>query len=126
LFASLNIVRSIIDKLGRERISKLKIVGNEEVEKSLYGQLVHHKGILSGTNEELAKEAMKAGKPLSWADCHLFCNIYFFTADDWILKWSTTAFCSVSAQKQKIAEEVASMLKLSVSLDSSSSERLIQ
>lgn len=84
------IARSIIDKLGRERISKLKIVGNEEVEKSLYGQLVHHKGILSGTNEELAKEAMKA----------------------------------VSAQKQKIAEEVASMLKLSVSLDSSSSESL--
>lgn len=84
------IARSIIDKLGHERISKLKIVGNEEVEKSLYGQLVHHKGILSGTNEELAKEAMKA----------------------------------VSAQKQKIAEEVASMLKLSVSLDSSSSESL--
>ncbi|XP_011040346.1 PREDICTED: haloacid dehalogenase-like hydrolase domain-containing protein At3g48420 isoform X1 [Populus euphratica] len=84
------IARSIIDKLGHERISKLKIVGNEEVEKSLYGQLVHHKGILSGTNEELAKEAVKA----------------------------------VSAQKQKIAEEVASMLKLSVSLDSSSSESL--
>ncbi|KAG5230457.1 CBBY protein [Salix suchowensis] len=84
------IARSIIDKLGHERISKLKIVGNEEVEKSLYGQLVNHKGILSGTNEELAKEAMKAA----------------------------------SAQKQKIAEEVASMLKLSVSLDSSSSESL--
>lgn len=84
------IARSIIDKLGHERISKLKIVGNEEVEKSLYGQLVRHKGILSGTNEELANEAMKA----------------------------------VSAQKQKIAEEVASMLKLSVSLDSSSSESL--
>lgn len=84
------IARSIIDKLGHERISKLKIVGNEEVEKSLYGQLVHHKGILSGTKEELANEAMKA----------------------------------VSAQKQKIAEEVASMLKLSVSLDSSSSESL--
>lgn len=84
------IARSIIDKLGHERISRLKIVGNEEVEKSLYGQLVRHKGILSGTNEELANEAMKA----------------------------------VSAQKQKIAEEVASMLKLSVSLDSSSSESL--
>ncbi|KAJ6339403.1 hypothetical protein OIU77_007383 [Salix suchowensis] len=84
------IARSIIDKLGHERISKLKIVGNEEVEKSLYGQLANHKGILSGTNEELAKEAMKAA----------------------------------SAQKQKIAEEVASMLKLSVSLDSSSSESL--
>ncbi|KAF9668156.1 hypothetical protein SADUNF_Sadunf15G0099600 [Salix dunnii] len=84
------IARSIIDKLGNERISKLKIVGNEEVEKSLYGQLVHHKGILSGTKEELAKEAMKA----------------------------------VSAQKQKIAEEVASLLKLNVSLDSSSSESL--
>uniref|UniRef100_A0A6N2L6P0 Haloacid dehalogenase-like hydrolase domain-containing protein n=1 Tax=Salix viminalis TaxID=40686 RepID=A0A6N2L6P0_SALVM len=84
------IARSIIDKLGHERISKLKIVGNEEVEKSLYGQLMNHKGILSGTNEELAKEAMKAA----------------------------------SAQKQKIAEEVASMLKLSVSLDSSSSESL--
>ncbi|CAK7336925.1 unnamed protein product [Dovyalis caffra] len=83
-------ILSVIDKLGHERISKLNIIGNEEVEKSLYGQLVQNKGLLSGLNEEVAKEAMKAA----------------------------------SAQKQRIAEEVASMLKLKVAIDSSSSESL--
>lgn len=32
-----------------------------EVEKSLYGQLVLGSGLLSGIDEELAKEARKAG-----------------------------------------------------------------
>ncbi|XP_021596270.1 uncharacterized protein LOC110602956 isoform X3 [Manihot esculenta] len=87
-----NIARSIVDKLGHERTSKIKIVGNMEVEKSLYGQLVLGSGLLSGIDEELAKEARKA----------------------------------VSAEKQKIAEEVASMLKLSVQIDTSSTESLVK
>lgn len=40
-------------------------------------------------------------------------------------KGCVLAFGPVSAQKQKIAEEVASVLKLSVDIDTSSSERLI-
>ncbi|GAY33697.1 hypothetical protein CUMW_007640 [Citrus unshiu] len=84
------IARSVVEKLGSERISKIKIVGIEEVERSLYGQFVLGKGISSGVDEQLATEARKA----------------------------------VSAQKQKIAEEVASMLKLSVDMDTSSPESL--
>ncbi|KAH9747406.1 hypothetical protein KPL70_004706 [Citrus sinensis] len=84
------IARSVVEKLGSERISKIKIVGNEEVERSLYGQFVLGKGISSGVDEQLATEARKA----------------------------------VSAQKQEIAEEVASMLKLSVDIDTSSPESL--
>lgn len=84
------IARSVVEKLGSERISKIKIVGIEEVEQSLYGQFVLSKGISSGVDEQLATEARKA----------------------------------VSAQKQKIAEEVASMLKLSVDMDTSSPESL--
>ncbi|KAK9937087.1 hypothetical protein M0R45_013904 [Rubus argutus] len=82
--------RSIIEKLGHERISKLKIVGDKEMEQSLYGQLVFGKIFSSGVDEELAKEAMKA----------------------------------VSAEKQRIAEEVASMLKLNIEIDTTSSESL--
>ncbi|KAE8008268.1 hypothetical protein FH972_004797 [Carpinus fangiana] len=84
------IAGSIIEKLGHERISKVKIIGNQEVKQSSYGQLVSHEGLSLGLNEQLAKEAIKA----------------------------------VSAEKQKIAEEVASMLKLSVEIDTSSSESL--
>ncbi|KAL5773445.1 hypothetical protein ACOSQ2_013369 [Xanthoceras sorbifolium] len=84
------IARSVVEKLGYERTSKVKIVGNEEVEQSLYGQLVLGKRVPSGLDEQLAKEVKKA----------------------------------VSAQKQKIAEEVASMLKLSVDIDTSSPESL--
>lgn len=84
------IARSVVEKLGSKRISKIKIVGNEEVEQSLYGQFVLGKGISSGVDEQLATEARKA----------------------------------VSAQKQKIAEEVASVLKLSVDIDTSSPESL--
>ncbi|KAK5792397.1 CBBY-like protein isoform X1 [Gossypium arboreum] len=82
--------RSIVEKLGDERLSKIKVVGNEEVEKSLYGQLVFGKGMSSSLDEQLAKEARKAA----------------------------------SAEKQRIAEEVASLLKVSVNIDTSSSERL--
>ncbi|XVF40016.1 hypothetical protein PTKIN_Ptkin01aG0078700 [Pterospermum kingtungense] len=83
------IARSIVEKLGPERLSQIKVVGNEEVEQSLYGQLVFGKGI-SSLDEQLAKEARKAA----------------------------------SAEKQRIAEEVASMLKVSVNIDTSSSESL--
>ncbi|KAL6332888.1 hypothetical protein AAG906_019400 [Vitis piasezkii] len=84
--------RFIADKLGPERISKVKIVGNEEVEQSSYGQIILGigKGLLSGVDEQLAKEATKA----------------------------------VSAEKQRIAEEVASILKLKVEIGSGLHENL--
>ncbi|KAK8664520.1 hypothetical protein V6N13_084306 [Hibiscus sabdariffa] len=84
------IARSIVEKLGEERLSKIKVVGNEEVEKSLYGQLVFGKGVSSSLDEQLAKEARKAA----------------------------------SVEKQRIAEEVASLLKVSVNIDTTSSESL--
>ncbi|OVA12387.1 hypothetical protein BVC80_1795g30 [Macleaya cordata] len=82
------LARSIVEKLGPDRISKIKIVGKEETEGSFYGQLVLGKGASSGLDDQLAKEARKAA----------------------------------SAQKQRIAEEVASMLKVSVDIDTSSTE----
>ncbi|TVU48845.1 hypothetical protein EJB05_00124 [Eragrostis curvula] len=86
------ISRSVIEKLGPERTSKLKIVGKEEVEGSLYGQLVLGKGVASSLDEQLVKEAQKAA----------------------------------SVEKQRIAEEVASILKLSVDIKASeSSEKII-
>ncbi|KAI8524672.1 hypothetical protein RHMOL_Rhmol13G0166200 [Rhododendron molle] len=84
------IARSIVEKLGEHRISKIKMVGNDEVEQSFYGQLVLGKGVSSSLDEQLAKEARKAA----------------------------------SAERQRIAEEVASMLKLSVDIDTSSPESL--
>ncbi|CAK9182104.1 unnamed protein product [Ilex paraguariensis] len=73
-------------------MSKIKIVGHEDVERSFYGQLVLGKGVSSSLDEELAKEASKAA----------------------------------SAEKQRIAEEVAAILKLSVEIDTSSSERFLR
>ena len=66
-----NTVRSIIEKLGDDRMSKIKIVGHEDVERSFYGQLVLGKGVSSSLDEELAKEASKAGRiqVLSWFAC---------------------------------------------------------
>ncbi|KAK6284203.1 hypothetical protein POUND7_003155 [Theobroma cacao] len=84
------IARSIVQRLGHERFSKIKVIGNEEVEKSLYGQLVFGKAMTSSLDEQLAKEARKAA----------------------------------SAEKQRIAKEVASILKVSVDIDTSSSESL--
>lgn len=49
-------------KLGPERISKINIVGNVEVEESFYGQLVLGKGVTSGLDEQLVREAQKAGE----------------------------------------------------------------
>ncbi|EES17465.1 CBBY-like protein isoform X1 [Sorghum bicolor] len=86
------ISRSIAMKLGPERISKIKIVGKVEVEESFYGQLVLGKGVTSGLDEQLVREAQKAA----------------------------------SAEKQRIAEEVASILKLSVDITASeSSDKVI-
>lgn len=42
-------------------MSKIKIVGNVEVEKSFYGQLVLGEGVSSSLDEQLAKAATKAG-----------------------------------------------------------------
>ena len=50
-----------MEKLGDDRSIKVIIVGNKEVEQSLYGQLVSGKVIASGLDEELAKEAKRAG-----------------------------------------------------------------
>ncbi|KAI3466910.1 hypothetical protein Pfo_023573 [Paulownia fortunei] len=84
------VARSIVEKLGTDRMPKTKIVGDEEVKQSFYGQLVFGKGVSSSLDEQLAKEVSKAA----------------------------------SAERQRIAEEVASMLKLKVELNTSSSESL--
>lgn len=42
-------------------ISKIKIIGNAEVEQSLYAQLVFGKGVSASLDEQLAKEVAKAG-----------------------------------------------------------------
>ncbi|KAJ6846971.1 haloacid dehalogenase-like hydrolase domain-containing protein [Iris pallida] len=82
--------RSVIEKLGYDRISKVKIIGKEEVKGSFYGQLVLGTGVSSTLDEQIAKEARKA----------------------------------VSMEKQRVAEEVASILKLSVDIDTSPPESL--
>ncbi|CAH2046364.1 unnamed protein product [Thlaspi arvense] len=81
---------SVVELLGQERLSNVKVIGDSEVEQSMYGQLVFGKGVSSSLEEQLVKEVKKAA----------------------------------SAERQRIAEEVASMLKLSVDIDTSSSERL--
>ncbi|WMV15420.1 hypothetical protein MTR67_008805 [Solanum verrucosum] len=83
-------VRSIIEKLGKDKMAKIKIIGIEEVKRSSYGQLVLGEGVASDLGEQLAKEARKA----------------------------------VSAEEQRIAKEVASILKLTVDIDTTSSEGL--
>ncbi|XP_078178254.1 haloacid dehalogenase-like hydrolase (HAD) superfamily protein isoform X1 [Carex rostrata] len=80
--------RSLIEKLGQDRVSKVKIVGKKEVEESFYGQLILGKGLSSSLDEKLLKEATKA------------------------------AFM----EKKRIAEEVASILKLSVDISTPPSE----
>ncbi|KAL0407570.1 UNVERIFIED_CONTAM: hypothetical protein Slati_4070900 [Sesamum latifolium] len=77
------VARLIVEKLGTDRMSKTKIVGDDEVKQSFYGQLVFGKGVSSSLDEQLANEVSKAA----------------------------------SAERQRIAEEVASMLKLKVELN---------
>ncbi|KAL3851564.1 hypothetical protein ACJIZ3_013446 [Penstemon smallii] len=84
------VARSIVEKLGSDRMSKTKIVGDEEVKQSFYGQLVFGKGSSSSLDDHLAKEVSKAA----------------------------------SAERQRVAEEVASILKLKVELNTSSSESM--
>ncbi|KAF8763027.1 hypothetical protein HU200_008876 [Digitaria exilis] len=85
------ISRSIVTKLGPERTSKIKFVGKDEVQGSLYGQLVLGKGVTSSLDEQLVREAQKAA----------------------------------SAEKQRIAEEVASILKVSVDITASESNEQV-
>ncbi|KAF3333730.1 haloacid dehalogenase-like hydrolase domain-containing protein [Carex littledalei] len=80
--------RSLIEKLGQDRVSKVKIVGKKEVEESFYGQLILGKGLSSSLDEKLLKEATKAAY----------------------------------MEKKRIAEEVASILKLSVDISTAPSE----
>jgi len=50
-----------MEKLGEDRSIKVIIVGNKEVDQSLYGQLASGKVIAFDMDEELAKEAKRAG-----------------------------------------------------------------
>lgn len=65
------IIRSIVEKLGTDRISKTKIIGDDEVKQSFYGQLVFGKGVSSGLDEQLAKAVNKAGKGSVFTYCFL-------------------------------------------------------
>ncbi|XP_073312245.1 CBBY-like protein [Primulina huaijiensis] len=85
-----NVARSVVEKLGADRILKIQTIGVEEVKQSFYGQLVFGKGVSSSLDEQLAKEVYKAA----------------------------------SSERQRIAEEFASMLKVKVELNTSSSESL--
>ncbi|GMH20986.1 hypothetical protein Nepgr_022828 [Nepenthes gracilis] len=84
------IARASVEKLGHERISKIKIVGNEEVQKSLYSQFVLGQASFSGLGEELANEANEA----------------------------------VASDKKRVAEEVASLLKLRVDINAGSAKSM--
>lgn len=42
-------------------MSKIKVVGDDEVKQSFYGQLVFGKGVSSSLEDQLAKEVSKAG-----------------------------------------------------------------
>lgn len=59
--SSIRWFRSVVDKLGPERLAKVKIVGHKEAEKSLYGQLLSSKMLSSDSSEQLATEVLKAG-----------------------------------------------------------------
>jgi len=53
--------RSIVEMLGQERLPNVKVIGDNEVEQSMYGQLVLGKGVSSSLEEQLVKEVKKAG-----------------------------------------------------------------
>lgn len=74
-------IRPILEKLGNDRSKKVITVGTKEAEQSLYGQLISGKVIASGLDEELAKEATKAGiyfLSCSLCMCPLFLHIIHF------------------------------------------------
>lgn len=100
------------------------MVGNDEVEQSFYGQLVLGKGVSSSLDEQLAKEARKAGRLPTWSWLgNIFHFYHVFQGKACVLKGYILS--PASAEKQRIAEEVASMLKLSVDIDTSSPEWLV-
>lgn len=82
-FILLQSFRFIADKLGPERISKVKIVGSEEVERSSYGQIVQGIGkeLSSGVDEQLAKEATRAGPTLELVCSHLIMTYICFSEE---------------------------------------------
>ncbi|KAL6538743.1 hypothetical protein OROGR_012731 [Orobanche gracilis] len=53
------VARSIVEKLGTERMSKTKIIGDDEVKQSFYGQLVFGEGPSSDLDEQLANEGVR-------------------------------------------------------------------
>ncbi|XP_057830125.2 CBBY-like protein isoform X3 [Cryptomeria japonica] len=55
------IEKYIVEMLGSERTHKFIVVGQAEVEKSFYGQLILGKGISTGTDELLGNEVVEAG-----------------------------------------------------------------
>lgn len=52
--------RAITEKLS-DRSSKVKIVGDKEVKESMYGKLISSNSLSSGLDEQLVKEAKRAG-----------------------------------------------------------------
>lgn len=128
MLPSIGICRPIIEKLGKDRMSKIKVIGKFEAEQSFYGQLVLGKGVSSSLDEQLVREARKAGRFLT-LNCfcmHIFKSINIFIQKLWL--WGSALwllFGPASNEKQKVAKEVASMLKLSVDVDTSSSERWV-
>lgn len=76
----------------------------------------------SSLDEQLAKEARKAG--IYSQSLYLVRKWYaFFRFSLFVLKGFALASWPASAEKQRIVEEVASLLKVSVNIDTSSSER---
>ncbi|EPS66276.1 hypothetical protein M569_08501, partial [Genlisea aurea] len=86
-----NVGSSIVQKLGDERMSTTQVIGNEQVKRSSYGQLVlGRRGASANLDEQLAKEATEAA----------------------------------SAERQRIADAVASLLNLRVELNTTSVESM--
>ncbi|CAH9111880.1 unnamed protein product [Cuscuta europaea] len=55
-----NVARSIIEKLGSQRVSKMKIIEDEVVKQSLYGQFALSEGVSSDLGKQSANGANKA------------------------------------------------------------------
>ncbi|CAH9141227.1 unnamed protein product [Cuscuta epithymum] len=82
------VARSIIEKLGSQRVSKIKIIEDEVVKRSLYGQFAPSEGVSSDLGKQSVIGANKA----------------------------------VSAEDLRITNEVSSMLKSSIDINTASSE----
>lgn len=119
--------RSIIEKLGNDKMARIKILGMEEVKQSFYGQLVFGEGVASDLGEQLAKEARKAGKLHRQSGKISLHKLVVSLLPYLTIRKCIPLYCfgPVSAEEQRIAKEVASMLKLSVDIDTTSSEELV-